>query len=479
MRLTFLGATGTVTGSKTLVEVGGKRLLVDCGLFQGYKMLRLRNWEPLPFDAASLDAVLLTHAHIDHSGMLPLLAKQGFRGPIITTGGSADLCEILLLDTAHLQEEEAAYRNRHKATKHQPALPLYTVDDAKACLKQFQRIALGATVDLGDGVQVHFTSAGHILGAASVKIEHGGRSVLFSGDLGRDDDLVMRPPATGQRADWVVTESTYGDRLHPAGDPVEQLGAIVRRTAARGGLVIMPAFAVGRTQSVLYSLYKLREQGAIPYLPVVLDSPMGIDATQLYMRHAGEHRLSHEDCQHITQMTRLTRSVEESKSLLSQHGPMIVIAGSGMVTGGRVLHHLAYHAGDAHNTVVLSGFQAAGTRGAALLAGERSIKIFGDYVTVRAEVEQIEGLSAHADQAGLLGWLKALERPPQRVFITHGEPAAADMLRRRIDETLGWDATVPDYRDSFELSEASYRAHADTPPRRPRPPRQAAHSAKR
>lgn len=468
MRLTFLGATGTVTGSKTLVEAGSKRLLVDCGLFQGYKMLRVRNWEPLPFDPASLDAVLLTHAHIDHSGMLPLLAKQGFRGPIITTSATADLCEILLLDTAHLQEEEAAYRNRHLATKHQPALPLYTVEDAKACLKQFQRVDVAAIADLGDGVRARFTSAGHILGASSITIEHGGRSVLFSGDLGRDDDLVMLQPTTGQRADWVVTESTYGDRVHPDNDPVEQLGGIVRRTAARGGLVIIPAFAVGRTQGVLYSLYKLREQGAIPYMPVILDSPMGIDATQLYMRHSGEHRLSHEDCQHITQMTRLTRSVEESKALLSEHGPKIIIAGSGMVTGGRVLHHLFHHAGNAHNTIVLSGFQAGGTRGAALLAGERSIKIFGEYVNVRAEVVQIEGLSAHADQAGLLGWLKALERPPQRVFITHGEPAAADMLRRRIDETLGWDATVPDYRDSFELSEESYRAHAETPPRAPR-----------
>ncbi|OIQ64417.1 ribonuclease [mine drainage metagenome] len=303
---------------------------------------------------------------------------------------------------------------------------------------------MGATVDLGDGVQAHFTSAGHILGAASVKIEHGGRSVLFSGDLGRDDDLVMLQPTTGQRADWVVTESTYGDRLHPVTDPVEQLGAIVRRTAARGGLVIMPAFAVGRTQSVLYSLYKLREQGAIPYLPVVLDSPMGIDATQLYMRHAGEHRLSHEDCQHITQMTRLTRSVEESKSLLSQHGPMIVIAGSGMVTGGRVLHHLAYHAGNAHNTIVLSGFQAAGTRGAALLAGERSIKIFGDYVTVRAEVEQIEGLSAHADQPALLGWSAHFHKPPARTFVVHGEEAAALAFAERLRDQRGWDVTVPE-----------------------------------
>lgn len=453
MRLTFFGATGTVTGSKTQIEAGSKRLLVDGGLFQGYKMLRLRNWEPLPFDTAHLDAVLLTHAHIDHSGMLPLLARRGFRGPIIATDATADLCEILLLDTAHLQEEEAAFRNRHAATKHKPALPLYTIDDARACLKQFQRVSCDTDIELGAGVVARYTRAGHILGAASIRIEHGGRSVLFSGDLGRSDDLIMLPPATGQRADGVVIESTYGDRLHPDTDPVTQLGDIVRRTAARGGLIIIPAFAVGRTQSLLLALYRLREQGAIPqHLPVVLDSPMGVDATALYMRHAGEHRLSNDDCRHITQMTRLVRSVDDSKALLSEHGPKVIIAGSGMVTGGRVLHHLFHHAGDARNTIVLSGFQAGGTRGGDLQAGRRSIKLFGDYIEVRAEVAQIEGLSAHADQAGLLGWLQALDRAPQRVFITHGEPASADALRRRIHETLGWDAVVPDYRDSVDLA---------------------------
>lgn len=451
MHLTFLGATGTVTGSMTLVEAGSRRLLVDAGLFQGWKPLRLRNWAPLPFDARSLHGVLLTHAHIDHSGRLPLLVRQGFRGPIWCSPATADLCEILLLDTAHLQEEEANWRNRHGKTRHQPALPLYTVDDARATLKQLRIVKNGDALDLGDGVSAHYTRAGHILGASSIRIEHGGRSVLFSGDLGRDDDLVMPPPDTGQQADVVVIESTYGDRLHPDLDPVEQLGDVVRRTAARGGVVVMPAFAVGRTQAVLYALWRLRQAGATPNVPVFLDSPMGIEATELLKRHPDSHRLSADERAGIAQMTRCLRTPEESKRLMSQHGPMVVIAGSGMATGGRVLHHLAHYGPHPRNAIVLGGFQAGGTRGAALAAGEKQVKIFGEYVPIRAEVTQILGLSAHADQAGLLQWLGALGRKPEQVLINHGEPDAADMLRRRIDETLGWEASVPQHRDQMDV----------------------------
>lgn len=451
MRLTFLGATATVTGSKTLVEVAGLRLLVDCGLFQGFKTLRERNWAPLPFDPATLDAVLLTHAHIDHSGALPLLTRHGYKGPIWTTSASGDLCEILLQDTAHLQEEEARYRNRHAATRHQPAEPLYTVRDAQACLSHIKRVAHDGVIELGHGVRARFTPAGHILGASSVAIEFEGKTALFSGDLGRDDDLVMPAPATGQQAEWVVIESTYGDRLHPQTDPIEKLGDVVRRTAARGGVVIIPAFAVGRTQGLLYALYRLRQAGAIPTVPVVLDSPMGISATDLYHRHRAEHRLTEEECHGINQMTRFVRDVEESKALLRQRYPMVIIAGSGMVTGGRVLHHLAHYGPHSRNAVVLSGFQAGGTRGASLAAGAASIKLLGEYVPIRAEVSQIEGLSAHADQAGLLGWLKALGQAPKHVFVNHGEPQAADTLRLRIREQLGWAASVPDYKDSVDL----------------------------
>jgi len=452
MRMTFYGATATVTGSKTLVEAGDVRVLVDCGMFQGFKTLRERNWAPLPFDPGSLDAVLLTHAHIDHSGALPLLTRNGFKGTIWATAATADLCEVLLLDTAHLQEEEARYRNRHGATKHKPAEPLYTVQDARACLKHIKRVPQDGVVALDDGVQARFTPAGHILGASSVAIEYQGKTALFSGDLGRDDDLVMLPPATGQKADWVVIESTYGDRLHPDINSIEKLGDVVRRTAARGGVVIIPAFAVGRTQGVLYALYRLRQAGAIPDMPVILDSPMGISATGLYERHRAEHRLTDEECEGIRHMTRFVRDVEESKALLSQRYPMIIVAGSGMVTGGRVLHHISHYGPHSRNSIVLSGFQAGGTRGASLAAGATSLKMFGEYVPMRAEVVQIEGLSAHADQAGLLAWLKALGKVPEHVFINHGEPQAADTLRLRVGEDLGWNASVPDYRDVVDLS---------------------------
>ena len=451
MQLTFYGATATVTGSKTLVEVGGLRLLVDCGLFQGFKTLRERNWAPLPFDPATIDAVLLTHAHSDHSGALPLLYKHGYRGPVWCTGSTGDLCEILLQDTAHLQEEEARYRNRHGATRHNPARPLYTVRDAQATLSHVRRVAPDGVVSLGKGVKARFTPAGHILGASSVAIECKGKAVLFSGDLGRTDDLVMPPPATGQKADWVVIESTYGDRLHPAVDPIDQLGDVVRRTAARGGVVVIPAFAVGRTQSLLYALYRLREAGAIPRLPVILDSPMAISATNLYERHADGHKLTHDDCEGIRQMTRFVKDIKESQALMRQRYPMVIIAGSGMVTGGRVLHHIAHYGPHNRNTIVLSGFQAGGTRGASLAAGASSVKIFGEYVPIRAEVVQIEGLSAHADQSGLLEWIQGLAEPPRKVFVIHGEPTAADTLRMRIEDDLGIDASVPDYRQLVEL----------------------------
>lgn len=452
MDVTFYGATGTVTGSRSLVEVGGKRLLVDCGLFQGYKQLRERNWAALPFDAASLDAVLLTHAHIDHSGALPLLVREGFRGTIWTTQASAGLAEILLQDTAHLQEEEARYRNRHGKTRHAPAEPLYTVRDAARAIDRIKPIGRDGMLALGDGVEVQFTPAGHILGASSVRIAHEGRAVLFSGDLGRNDDLVMRPPQTGQQADWVVIESTYGDRLHAEADAIAQLGDIVRRTVARGGSVLIPAFAVGRTQALLYALYRLRQDGAMANVPVVLDSPMGIAATGLYNQHRELHRLTDDECEGIQHMTRFVRDVEESKALMSQPYPMVILAGSGMLTGGRALHHLAHLGPHSRHTVVLSGYQAGGTRGADLAAGARAIKLFGEYVPIRAEVAQIERLSAHADQAGLLGWLRDLGAPPKQVFITHGEPHAADALRLRIQDELGWQARVPDYRETFRLT---------------------------
>ena len=451
MKLTFLGGVGTVTGSKYLVEAGGKRLLVDCGLFQGYKLLRLRNWAPPPVDPRALDAVLLTHAHIDHSGYFPLLVKRGFRGALWCTEATRDLAAILLPDAGHLQEEEAAYLDRHGKSKHKPALPLYTERDARASLELMRGVAFDEPLDVGGGVIVRFAPAGHILGAASVLIEHAGRSVLFSGDLGRDDDLVMRPPARGLAADHVIVESTYGDRLHDPADPLERLGDVIRRTHARGGVVVIPAFAVGRAQGLLFALYRLRLAGEIPEMPAYLNSPMAVDVTALYHRYRPQHRLSPEECAGMCQAARVVRSVEQSKQLNTRRGPMVIVSASGMATGGRVLHHLKAFAPDPASTILLAGFQAGGTRGAAIAAGAPRVKIHGEYVPIRAEVVQVDNLSAHADQQGLLEWLGGLARPPKRVFVTHGEPGASDALRRLIGERFGWESTVPDYKEAVEL----------------------------
>lgn len=453
MRITFLGATGTVTGSKYLVEAGGRTLLVDCGLFQGYKQLRLRNWAPPPVDPRRVDVVLLTHAHIDHSGYFPLLARSGFSGRLWCTEATRDLAAILLPDAGHLQEEEAAYLNRHGKSKHKPALPLYTEDDARKSLERIGGVEFGETVPLGGGVTARFAPAGHILGAASIVIEHDGRSVLFSGDLGRADDLVMRPPARGLAADHVVVESTYGDRLHHPADPVERLGDVIRRTHARGGVVVIPAFAVGRAQTLLYAIHRLRRANAIPELPVFLNSPMAVDATELYHRYRAQHRLSPEECAGMCKAAHIVRSPTESKALNMRPGPMVIISASGMATGGRVLHHLKAFAPDPKNTILLAGFQAGGTRGATIAAGAPEVKIHGEQVPIRAEVAQLDNLSAHADQRGLLDWLAALGAPPKRVFVTHGEPGAADTLRRLVAERFGWRSEVPEYRDSHDLAE--------------------------
>jgi metallo-beta-lactamase family protein len=451
VKITFLGGTGTVTGSKYLVEAGGKRLLVDCGLFQGYKLLRLRNWAPPPFDPREIDSVLLTHAHIDHSGYFPLLVKRGFRGELWCTAATRDLAAILLPDAGHLQEEEAAHLNRHGNSKHKPALPLFTEQDAREALARIRGVEFDEPLRLAGGITARFAPAGHILGAASMRIEHEGCSVLFSGDLGRDDDLVMRPPARELAADCVVIESTYGDRLHDPADPLQPLGDAIRRTYARGGVVVIPAFAVGRAQTLLYALYRLRRANAVPEMPAFLNSPMAIDVTELYHRYRAQHRLSFEECAGMCQAAKFVRSAAESKLLNRRRGPMVIIAASGMATGGRVLHHLKAFAPDPGNTILLAGFQAGGTRGATIAAGAPQVKIHGEYVPVRAEVVQLDNLSAHADQRGLLAWLRGLASPPKRAFVTHGEPGASDTLRRLVEERFGWPCTVPDYKETIDL----------------------------
>ena len=452
MDIAFLGATGTVTGSKYLVSAGGRKVLVDCGLFQGYKQLRLRNWAPLPADPRGIDAVILTHAHLDHSGYLPLLIKNGFAGKVYCSEATRDLCAILLPDSGHLQEEEADYANRHKFSRHTPALPLYTREDAERALARFAPVAFARDADLGGGLTLHLLPAGHILGSSFVRLHHAGQTLLFTGDLGRPDDLIMVAPTIVNRADYLVVESTYGDRRHDPTDPRQRLAEVINRTVKRGGAVIVPAFAVGRAQTLMYLIHLLKESNAIPDLPVFLNSPMAVDATRLYHKHRGEHRLTPAQCDAMCAVAKIVNSVEESKALNARQGPMIVISASGMATGGRVVHHLKAFAPEARNTILFVGFQAGGTRGAAMLNGADSIKIHGEYVPVRAEVASIDNLSAHADYVEILAWLKHFESPPRQVFVTHGEPKAADALRQRIEERLGWSARAPEYQERVALA---------------------------
>ncbi|MGX6571299.1 MBL fold metallo-hydrolase [Cupriavidus necator] len=453
MKLSFHGAAGTVTGSKYLVEHQGRRLLIDCGLFQGYKQLRLMNWEPLPFTATNIDAVVLTHSHLDHAGALPLLVKQGFQGPILATPSAIELCGLLLPDSGRIQEEDAAYANRHHTSKHVPALPLYTEDDARRALEQFQRLPFDKPMEVLPGVTVNLRPAGHILGAASVELTAGQTTVLFSGDVGRPDDPLMRAPVSVRKADYIIVESTYGDRLHePTPNAQAMLGEAIARTAHRGGMVVIPAFAVGRAQLLLHLIHKLKQQGAIPNLPVFLDSPMAVDATEIYHRHHAEHKLSVEDCLGMYKAARMVRTAEESRALAGLTFPAVIVSASGMATGGRVLHHLKNLAPDRRNTIILAGYQAGGTRGARLQAGERSLRIHGADIAVRAEVISLQGMSAHADARQLIEWLRSAPAAPRSVFVTHGEPGPADAIRQRIEQELGWTARVPLLGQSVELT---------------------------
>ena len=431
-------------------------MLVDCGLFQGYKQLRLRNWDPPPFDAASLDAVVLTHAHLDHTGYLPRLVAAGFRGKAYCTPATRDLLALLLPDSGHLQEEEARYAAKRGYSKHSPPRPLYTEAEARAALGCLNPAVWHEALGVAPGMTVEFRPAGHILGAASLIVSDGSARIAFSGDVGRPNDALMRAPEPLPAVDALVIESTYGDRRHEAVDPEAALGDAVRRAARRGGVLLIPAFAVGRAQLLTHYLARLKAAGAIPGVPMYLNSPMATDVSALYHRYRTEHRLSEAECDAMCRVVEFVNAVDESIALNRRNGPMVIVSASGMATGGRILHHLRAFAPDERTIILLAGYQAAGTRGAALLAGARSLRIHGIDVPVNAEVRQLPAVSGHADADELLGWLGA-GGPPRRVFVTHGEPAAADALRVRIERAYGWGTTVPDFRDCMTIEAVAER----------------------
>ena len=446
--LTFLGAAGTVTGAKFLLEADGGRVLMECGMFQGLRELRERNWIAPAVEPHTLDAVVLSHAHIDHSGYLPRLVRDGFSGPVYCSGGTADLLGIMLPDAAKLQEEEAEFRNRKGATMHRPALPLFTTEDADLALRQVQRVAFEASFRPARGMSALLRSSGHILGASIVQIEAGGRRLVYSGDLGRYGVPIMRDPEPVDRADTLLVESTYGNRAHPPDDGTPVLIQAVRRAAEVRGWLLVPAFAIGRTQELLFLLRRLEQQGAIPTLPVYLDSPMAIEATVIYARHPDEHDEETTKAgadggrPFVPARFHLSRTAEDSKRLNEVEGPVIVIAGSGMATGGRILHHLRRHLGDPRTTILFAGYQANGTRGRELRDGATTLRIFGEAVPVRATVLTTDALSAHADRTELLTWLGQFRHPPTMTYCVHGEPDAAASLRDAITTELRWPAAV-------------------------------------
>lgn len=443
MEIQFLGATKTVTGSKYLLKAD-KKVLVDCGLFQGLKELRLRNWQSLPIAPDSIDAVVLTHAHLDHTGYLPLLVKNGFCGKIYATPFTIELCKLLLLDSGHLQEEEARRANRLGYSKHKPALPLYTRDDAQAVFSLFKPISFHQDFSVGD-LHFRFNRVGHIFGAASLLVKCRKTSILFSGDLGRPNDPCVIPPEDITSADYLVIESTYGDRLHESVNPEDSLAEVVNKASQRGGTIIIPAFAVGRTQTIIYYLYHLKEAGKILNIPIFLDSPMAEDITDIMMQYASEHLLNRKTCDAIAKMVCYVKTIDESKQIDNYTYPKIIISASGMATGGRVLHHIKALAIDKRNMILFVGYQAAGTRGELLLRGKKEIKIFGATVTINAEIVELHNVSAHADYQEMLNWLGKPKIAPRKIFITHGEIQGATALQAKIQAAFGWSSVIPDY----------------------------------
>lgn len=450
LNIKFLGAAGTVTGSRHLLE-WDKKVLVDCGLFQGLKELRMQNRAPFIVNPESIDAVIITHAHLDHIGYLPVLFKNGFQGKVYCTAPTKELAKILLLDAAHIEEEDADFANKKKYSKHNPALPLFTTQDVYQVLNNFHVLEMQTAVEIFPDTKLTFHNSGHIVGSALVQLEIEGRNVLFSGDLGRCKPLILEPKSPIIETNFLILESTYGDRLHEDKSIFDSFAKIILDTLAKRGQLLIPSFAVGRTQDLLYLLLKLKEQSKIPNIPIYLDSPLATEATEIFLRHPDWNHLSSEELRSLSNIATVIKSRQQSKDLLQTKNSSIVIAGSGMVTGGRILHHLAHRIHDPKNTVLLVGYQAPGTRGRLLQDGASEIKMHGEYFQVKAEIKELSGLSAHADQLETIEWLKGAKNAPQKTFIVHGEPQAADALRLKIEDVLGWSCVIPKQGESFSL----------------------------
>jgi metallo-beta-lactamase family protein len=451
MKVRFIGGVGTVTGSKTLIESNGIRILIDCGLFQGLKPLRELNWDPLPVLPSSIDFVLLTHGHLDHCGWLPRLVNQGFSGKIYCTRPTKDITKLILLDSAKIQEEEAKKANEGKYSKHEIAEPLYTVEQAEKVFPLFRVIETNETVALDAQIEAVYTNAGHILGACSIALTLENKTLVFSGDIGRDDDVLMYPPTKPKKADYVFLESTYGNRIHPKTDTKLELEMYINNTVNKGGTIIIPSFAVERAQTIMYLLWQLREEDRIPNIPYIIDTPMGINALNIFSNNQKWHKLSLEECAEMSKMFSLVSDYQETMEVIYNEQPKVVIAASGMITGGRVLSYLEHYIGIPETTLIIVGYQAEGTRGRKLLEGAKEIKIHGQYYPVKAKILEIQGLSAHGDQKDLLNWLSELENKPTRVFLVHGENEPMDELRIKIQEKYGFDCKIPLMGQEFEL----------------------------
>ena len=451
MKVKFIGGAGTVTGSKTLIESNGIRILIDCGLFQGLKPLRELNWDPLPVLPSTIDFVLLTHGHLDHCGWLPRLVNQGFKGKIYCTSPTKDITKLILLDSAKIQEEEASKANEGKYSKHEVAEPLYTVEQAEKVFPLFRVIKIQEPIALDAEIEAIFTNAGHILGACSIALTLENKTLVFSGDIGRDDDVLMYPPTKPKKANYVFLESTYGNRIHPKMDTKLELEMYINNTVNKGGTIIIPSFAVERAQTIMYLLWQLREEDRIPNIPYIIDTPMGINALNIFSNNPKWHKLSLEECAEMSKMFSLVSDYQETMELILDERPKVVIAASGMVTGGRVLSYLEHYIGLPETTLIIVGYQAEGTRGRKLLEGAKEIKIHGQYYPVKAKILEIQGLSAHGDQKDLLNWLSELENKPTRVFLVHGENESLDELRIKVQEKYGFDCKVPLMGQEFEL----------------------------